>query len=205
MNRINSTGDATDIARVEWVSPPNSGRGTWGIIWSCLAIFLICSWKCTHLNIPTIEESEAGCHKVLNIIPYFPKKSLLHKWSRKLLFMLIIVIGPEVVVALAANQFAQACQDEKNVNKGRYKKHKYTMAHAFFAQTGGFVVYFDEKKPSPEVENKASTDSQTNENTLVVKEASEADSEPANPTSKKASIPKEAQTLSQSQVGTSLY
>ena len=34
--------------------PPDSRRSTLDIILSCLSIFLFCSWKCVHLNIPSL-------------------------------------------------------------------------------------------------------------------------------------------------------
>ncbi|ETS73994.1 hypothetical protein PFICI_13860 [Pestalotiopsis fici W106-1] len=146
MNSTNGTGDATETASVGWVSPPNAGRSTWGIIWSCLTIFLLCSWKCTHLNIPTVEESEAGWHHVW-CIPVFPEKPLLRKWDRKLFFMGLSAIAPEMVVSLAAKQHFKARQEMQRVNNTNSKNKKYTLAHAMFAEMGGFVVHFYGETP----------------------------------------------------------
>src|SRR3569833_2245174 len=70
---------------VGWVSS-DGRRSTWYIILSCLTIFFISSWKCTHLNIPTAEESTAGWHKC-GLLPYFPTSPLRRKWRRKLVSM----------------------------------------------------------------------------------------------------------------------
>jgi hypothetical protein len=56
----NVTSGAEPVANmVGWV-PPDARRNTLDIILSCLSIFLVCSWKCVHLNLPTYEESQAG-------------------------------------------------------------------------------------------------------------------------------------------------
>lgn len=69
-NTTASNATTTGPGRVGWVSS-ESRRSTWGIICSCAAVFLICSWKCTHLDIPTIEESRGGWHKWPGV-PYWP-------------------------------------------------------------------------------------------------------------------------------------
>ena len=40
-----------------WVSAP-SGRGTWGILGSCLSTLGLCVWKSLHLNVPAMDESD---------------------------------------------------------------------------------------------------------------------------------------------------
>ncbi|RYP12482.1 hypothetical protein DL765_007281 [Monosporascus sp. GIB2] len=129
---------------VGWVSP-DARRNTLDIILSCLSIFLVCSWKCVHLNLPTLEESRAGWHKV-NIfrkdwdIPLFPERPLLRKWGRKLIWMGVISIAPELGVALAVKQWESA-------RKSAYRE-SHTMTHAFYAQMGGIVLRV--VKPLPE-------------------------------------------------------
>lgn len=44
---------------VGWVPTP-SGRGAVNIVWSCLSILLVCTYKCVRFNIPAFEEKEAG-------------------------------------------------------------------------------------------------------------------------------------------------
>ncbi|PMD33054.1 hypothetical protein L207DRAFT_639777 [Hyaloscypha variabilis F] len=124
--------------RVGWVSP-DSRRSTWGIIWSCFAVFLICSWKCTPLNIPALEETEAGWRE-WHGVRYWPEWPLLRKWLRKLGWMMLVFIAPELVVATAASQYMAA---KKSMNKLRgvwTDKIIYSLTHAFYANMGGFVV-----------------------------------------------------------------
>lgn len=61
---------STVAEMVGWVSP-HDRRSSWGIIWSCLSIFALCSWRCIHLNFPTPEESQGGWHRFWgDTIPY---------------------------------------------------------------------------------------------------------------------------------------
>jgi hypothetical protein len=64
MNNATTTG---------WNSEPQ-GRGTIGLVWSCLATIFICVWSALHLNLPGIDESnfermgrEAG-HVVMGLL-----------------------------------------------------------------------------------------------------------------------------------------
>ncbi|KAF5228894.1 hypothetical protein FAUST_10763 [Fusarium austroamericanum] len=111
--------DGTSEEMIGWVSP-DARRNTWGIIWSCLTIFIVCSWKCVHLNIPRHNESIAGWHKIKLCsgieIPYRPEQDLLWKWTRKLLWMAFIAVAPEFGVAMALAQHLQAKNDMKRAN-----------------------------------------------------------------------------------------
>ncbi|RYO81790.1 hypothetical protein DL766_004651 [Monosporascus sp. MC13-8B] len=136
----NITATNTTIAdgsgMVGWVSP-DARRNTLDIILSCLSIFLVCSWKCVHLNLPTFEESRAGWHKVTISgkdwnIPVFPERPLLRKWGRKLMWMGLISIAPELGVALAVKQWEAARESAYGES--------YTMTHSFYAQMGGIVL-----------------------------------------------------------------
>lgn len=142
--------------RVGWVGP-EPRRSTWDIIWSCLAIFLVCSWKCTHLNIPTREESQAGWyHPSWKPIPilYWPERPLMRKWARKAMWMVIIAVAPEVGAALAMQQNLEAKDalkrlhlGEEAAGHGHSNSSQWTMAHAFYAGMGGFVLRIPKLAP----------------------------------------------------------
>jgi len=134
-NDTTPAGTAPAAAHVGWV-PADGSRSTLGIIWACLTVFVICSWRCTHLNLPRPAETEAGWHHLFGWLPYFPKGPLRHKWGRKLGWMILISLAPEVVVALATDQYIRARTDLKELPGDR----KYTMAHAFFARMGGLEL-----------------------------------------------------------------
>lgn len=122
--KIRSTPESdTGENMVGWVSP-EAHRNTWGIIWSCFTIFIVCSWKCVHLNLPSHEESLGEWHKIKTSqrprsleVPYFPKRLLFVKWRRKLLWMGFIAIAPEFGVAIALSQYLEAKDDLGRANK----------------------------------------------------------------------------------------
>ncbi len=157
---MSSAQNATETAHVGWISPVPR-RSTWDIIWTCLSVFLICSWKCTHLNLPTREESRAGWLKWWWVLPVWPTRPLWRKWRRKLMWMLLIALCTELVVALAMDQNLKARRDLKKARKlteGRPAARHYSLAHAFYARMGGFIViqglYHEERgRSSPVPEN----------------------------------------------------
>ncbi|PNP76677.1 hypothetical protein FNYG_10096 [Fusarium nygamai] len=145
----NTSGNTTMVG---WVSPAPR-RSTWSIIWSCLSIFIVCSWKCVHLNIPAHEEIQGEWHTIqlcggLPDVPFWPTAPLRRKWRRKVIWMMFIALAPEFGVALAAKQYMDARRDLKAFTKDLPNEvaQKYTMTHAFYAQMGGIVIY----GPSPQ-------------------------------------------------------
>ncbi|KAK1758996.1 hypothetical protein QBC47DRAFT_97312 [Echria macrotheca] len=132
---INTTSAASQDL-VGWVSP-DARRNTWDIIFSCLTVFIICSWKCVHLNVPTEAESRGEWHKIKVRgkkgwqLPIFPKKPLLRKWGRKLMWMLIMCIAPEIGVAVAFTQWKKAREDAR--------EHGCSQQFAFLVNMGGLV------------------------------------------------------------------
>ncbi|KAK3348666.1 hypothetical protein B0T25DRAFT_457680 [Lasiosphaeria hispida] len=127
---------------VGWVSAP-SQRSTWDIIWSCLSIFLLCSWRAVHLNLPTPEESLGEWNEFrlgnLGMVPYWPKKPLVVKWRRKVVWMGVICLAPEAGVGLAVNQYLAAREARNKANRDM-PGDKFTMAHAFYANMGGIAI-----------------------------------------------------------------
>jgi len=137
---------------------PDARRTSWDIIWSCLSVFLVCSWKCVHLNVPTPEESRGGWHSFRLFgserwqVPCFPKAPLRRKWARKIKWMAIICVAPEVGVALAVQQWLVA---REWLKRHDMKAPEYTIAHAFYANMGGIVLR-TVWEPPESVENKTS-------------------------------------------------
>ena len=77
------------VATVGWVSDPN-GRGTFSLLISCLATMLLCVWSALHLNIPEAGQNQAKF------------------WLRNIKWMLLGLVGPELVVFSAWRQFNSA-------------------------------------------------------------------------------------------------
>lgn len=149
----NTTVAESNGERLGWMWSSSSQRSSWGIIWSCMGVFIICSWKCTHLNLPTLAESQANW--------YTPLAWLKH--MRKLNLMFITIIAPEVVVGIAARDYAYAKEEVKHANaiirheedkistfrpqgvdKAKSTK-RFTATHGFYARMGGFVIQFPDK------------------------------------------------------------
>lgn len=141
--------------RVGWVSS-GSGRSTSDILWSCFSILLVCTWKCIHFNVPSIEESEARWHK-WGAVPYWPSKLLWWTWLKKIGWMILIVIAPEIGVAMAMDQYLLAREPQEEYKARRNEsalppaqgetakedgidRVKISQTHAFFANMGGFTV-----------------------------------------------------------------
>ncbi|KAH8890049.1 hypothetical protein GQ53DRAFT_867693 [Thozetella sp. PMI_491] len=137
---------------VGWVSPESSRRSSWDIIWLCFSVFLLCSWKCTHLNIPSLEESRGEWHQfsIWKIsVAYFPKTPARRRFFRKAWFMVLMCLAPEVIVAMATMQYVNARADLIDVNSRfqpsdangpKREKKAFTMAHAHWARMGGFTL-----------------------------------------------------------------
>ena len=72
-----------------WVADP-SGRGTWGILSSCVFTLVLCVYTAIHLNIPAKNDSKYTF------------------WLRKIKWVFIAIFGPEVVVLTALDQWLSA-------------------------------------------------------------------------------------------------
>ena len=103
-----------------WVGSPD-GRGTLDVLWSSLLTILLCSWSVLCLNIPRHHG-------------YW--RNLAHKC----LWVLFTVFFPEVITALAAEQWTSARQSVEDFNRSKFANRGFawTTRHAFFADMGGF-------------------------------------------------------------------
>lgn len=112
-NASSPLADGQASGHVSWMPPPRE-RGTINIIWSCLTVLLICSYKCLHLNIPHEDELEAGWHKLWGTVPCWPEWPALRRLLRKVKWMAIIIIAPEIGVGIAVNELEEALKDLRN-------------------------------------------------------------------------------------------
>jgi len=149
---------SASAARVGWVSA-GEGRSTSDILWSCFSIFLVCTWRCLHVNVPSVEETKAG-FLWWHCLPYGLSRPLLRKWGRKALWMVGVILAPELGVATATHDYLSArwaivegargyrrsrskfedCHDEEKgvvVVGGGPSKGTLTTTRAFFANMGG--------------------------------------------------------------------
>ncbi|KAK6072450.1 hypothetical protein SCUP234_09243 [Seiridium cupressi] len=119
---------------VGWTSEP-AGRGTFGIIKTCVVTLALCVYTALHLNIPHPDASQA-------------KKC----WT-KTQWVLMGVFAPEYIVHVAWTQNQRSRQLSKDLeaifdrlkeedpqNRRRYK---WTKTHSFYVIMGGFAVETD--------------------------------------------------------------
>jgi hypothetical protein len=102
-----------------WVELSND-RGTFDIIWICLITIGISTYTMLCLNIPA------------------PKDTYLELVCRHILWMLLGIIGPDIVLTYAAGQWNRA---KWSLIAFRDEHPEWHMRHAFFADMGGFVLH----------------------------------------------------------------
>ncbi|OIW25542.1 hypothetical protein CONLIGDRAFT_582658 [Coniochaeta ligniaria NRRL 30616] len=117
-----------DRSRVGWVDGP-SFRGTWDILWQCLVTTFICTYTLLCLNIPA------------------PKDSVWTLFRRRALWMVLAVLGPEIVLTYAAGQWSGARHSVAAFQRSGYSQ--WSMRMAFFADMGGFVLQPRDGEPFP--------------------------------------------------------
>ena len=74
---------------VQGWQPEPPGRGTWSILWSCLATIFICTWSALHLNVPV-------------------RHGVWYLLFRKIGWMLVAATAPEYVLWTSASNFLEA-------------------------------------------------------------------------------------------------
>jgi hypothetical protein len=105
-----------------FVSEPN-GRGTFSIIWSCLAVLILNTWTVLHLNIPPKD--------------FNPYRRYLHKTK----WLIICAIVPD---GLVVNAYTQCRAARKSVRDMKPLCPWWTLAHGFYTEMGGYKVCDDE-------------------------------------------------------------
>jgi hypothetical protein len=70
---------------VAWVTEPK-GRGTVGLLWSCLATVLLCTWSAIHPNLPGMRESKR------------------HRFGRRLYYVFLCLVAPELFAYVALEE-----------------------------------------------------------------------------------------------------
>ena len=117
--------NATSPQRIGWTSSPTK-RGTAGILWSCLLTILACSWTVLHQNIPAELDSA------------------FVKWARKLTWMLVTIVAPELTAAQAYVQWVEARNSVLEMRGLGFDSESWTMVHGFYANMGAFFIKFDD-------------------------------------------------------------
>ncbi|KAG1741710.1 hypothetical protein EDB19DRAFT_709047 [Suillus lakei] len=92
--------NGTSIPTLDVSDFPSSSntRTLWDIIWSCTATLFACTWTAIHPNIPGMEEGKLAI------------------FSRRLFFMMMALIFPELMITWATLQFLSARDTAKAFN-----------------------------------------------------------------------------------------
>ncbi|KAH8898911.1 hypothetical protein GQ53DRAFT_635171 [Thozetella sp. PMI_491] len=124
----NSTQPSTNNRISGWVGTPNA-RGTWDIVWTCMMTVFVCTYTLLCLNVPA------------------PNESTLHLILRRVKWMVLAIVAPEIVLTYAAGQWSRAKYSVEAFRSSGFNE--WTMRMAFFADMGGFVLCANESKPFP--------------------------------------------------------
>jgi hypothetical protein len=120
--------NADTQARVKgWVEQPNY-RGTFDILWVSLVTIGISTYTMLCLNLPA------------------PRDTYLRLVGRRILWMILGIIGPEFVLTYAAGQWSRA---KWSVAAFRDEHPEWHMRHAFFADMGGFFLHTEDGMTFP--------------------------------------------------------
>ena len=129
-----NSSSALSSSYVGYVGDPD-GRGTASLVISCLLTIILCVWSALHLNVPGQNDTVLEC------------LSLYIRW------IITGVYAPELVVFTAWRQWCSA-KILGNLVKDLQVKHRaplpapnnceWTMAHSFFASTGGFAFEIED-------------------------------------------------------------
>ena len=121
---------------VGFVDDPNQ-RGTYSLVISCLLTLILCVWSALHLNVPR------------------PDDTVWYRFWVNTRWILTGVYAPELVVFTAWRQWSSARILGRKVHAKysrsdgpKMPRHSWSLAHDFFACTGGFAFEFDKPKSS---------------------------------------------------------
>lgn len=129
-------------------------RGTIDIVWSCLAVVLLCTWVVLHENVP----AEGNTHSDRRRDRLFLEAYLI---AQKTCSFAWVLFAPELftVKAMMGSYFARHVRD---IMKETVKESEvdWTTRHAFLANMGGFAIEFGEDARVPQSSPDTSVDSQ---------------------------------------------
>lgn len=115
----NITTLALESAMVGW-QPMCNSRGTWDIIWTCVQTMVLCAWVSVCVNVPA------------------PDGGPMDRYTDKFFFVLLSLLGPELIFLLAFGQYHTA-----NTSKRLFQElgHlDWSITHSFYADMGGIHV-----------------------------------------------------------------
>lgn len=110
-------------------------RGTLDIVWSCVSLFVLCSWSVLHLNVPFQARPRSRQQRF---------NRFWHLTARKIRWMLTALMCPEYNLGTAIAELVTA-----NWNRGLVEEWaerdsvEWSLRHSIYANMGGFAIKFD--------------------------------------------------------------
>jgi hypothetical protein len=110
-----------------WHSEPN-GRGTWGLLNSCVITMAICVWSAVHLNVPGSPPEDTWRPLSPKIWWYLSWKEKLERWKplihrlRRTRWTLMGLLAPELVVYCAWIQWSNARELSRSIARAKYQR-----------------------------------------------------------------------------------
>ncbi|KAF1357602.1 hypothetical protein EJ07DRAFT_167513 [Lizonia empirigonia] len=128
LESYSSARNASSARVMAWVEQLNY-RGTFDILWICLITTGISTYTMLCLNIPA------------------PKDTYMQLIGRRILWMILGIMGPEFVLIYAAGQWSRAKWSVKAFKEAGY--HEWHMRQAFLTDMGGFVFHTQDSTAFP--------------------------------------------------------
>lgn len=123
---------------VKFVSAPNI-RSTLDMVWTCLSILIICTWSVQCPNLPFQIHPQDWRQRI---------RLQLHRIWGKTVAMIIGVLLPEVMTAIAVDDWANAGSITRQILPQTEEDHiPWSRAHSFAADMGFFIIKFPENEP----------------------------------------------------------
>ncbi len=107
--------DGNGQARVGWVWDVGN-RSSFDVLWSCLAVILVCTYKVVHLNLPAESEAEAS----------WRRWGFWKKWLRKLKWMGFMALSPEMLLSMALQDWLWSRDSVRKFRESSLKNKSYT-------------------------------------------------------------------------------
>lgn len=111
--------DGNDESKVGWVWDDGS-RTTFDIIWGCVAVIIVCTYKVIHLNLPAKKEADAAWSELL----------FWKKWLRKFKWMFFMAVSPELLFSMALLDWLWARDSVRKFAQVNLKYHSSMLSHA---------------------------------------------------------------------------
>ena len=121
---------------VHYVYSPNT-RGTLQILWSCLSTLLLCTWSIKFVLevVPDLQRHRRRRQAIRDTVA---------EATSHLITLLSVILGPELIFALAVDEFVDARRTIKaNPSTVCDEDPFITMTHVFFGSAKGYRLRYD--------------------------------------------------------------